>query len=248
MCPGGLVVSATSEKGRLVTNGMSNYARDEANSNAALLVGVTPQECALYAKEMNRRYPNLASDLLDHPGYDSMSDPANITGFDPAGSSAPDASKNLLFSGVYFQEQLERTAFLMGGSNYSAPIQLVGDYLSGTDRISSLGDIAPSFTGPTVQTNLHDLLPSAIGNALSDGIRFFGTKLKGFDRDDAVLTGIESRSSSPLRILREADMQSAVKGLYPIGEGAGYAGGIMSAAMDGMKAAETYLSALEDKG
>lgn len=204
MCPGGLVVAAASEPETVVTNGMSNYARDEVNSNSALLVNITPEDSLAY----------LPADQEVSP----------------------------VLSGMYFQRHLERKAFRLGGSDYSAPIQLVGDFLEGTDKISPFGEIQPSFTGTVRQTNLHELFPDYISRSLEEGIRFFGTRMQGFDRPDAVLTGVESRSSSPVRILREADMQSALKGLYPMGEGAGYAGGIMSAAMDGMKAAEAYLT------
>ena len=209
MCPGGLVVAAASEENTVVTNGMSNYARDEANSNSALLVTITPDD-----------YKNYSS-----------------------GISGPDGSDPL--SGIAFQRHLETLAYRLGGSDYSAPIQLVGDFLSHKDQVSPLGDVLPSYTGTTRRTDLHELLPEFLTRPLEEGITGFGSKLSGFDRPDAVLTGVESRSSSPVRILRGEDMQSLlVRGLYPMGEGAGYAGGIMSAAIDGIKAFEAYISSL----
>ncbi len=201
MCPGGTVVAAASEPGTVVTNGMSNYARNEENSNSALLVTITPEDFAAYRPSMG------------------------------------------VLSGVGFQRQLEQLAFRLGDSDYSAPIQCAGDFINRRDSLS-LGDIQPSFTGHTRFANLWDLLPHDLSASIAEGIQAFGHKLSGFDRPDAVLTGIESRSSSPVRILRDASMQSNLRGLYPMGEGAGYAGGIMSAAMDGMKAAEAYLTSL----
>ncbi|MCI8633064.1 MAG: hypothetical protein HFE64_06260 [Lachnospiraceae bacterium] len=201
MCPGGTVVAAASEPGTVVTNGMSNYARNEENSNSALLVTITPEDFASYRPSMG------------------------------------------VLSGAGFQRDLERLAFRLGGSDYSAPIQCAGDFISRRDSLS-LGNIQPSFTGRTRFANLWDLLPHDLAASLAEGIQAFGHKLSGFDRPDAILTGVESRSSSPVRILRDASMQSNLRGLYPMGEGAGYAGGIMSAAMDGMKAAEAYFTSL----
>ena len=201
MCPGGIVVAAASEPESVVTNGMSNYARDEQNSNSALLVTVTPEDYASYR---------------------------------PAAG---------VLSGVFFQRELEKNAYHLGGSNYHAPVQCVGDFLQKKDSVS-LGQVQPSFTGGTSFANLWDLLPEYMAASIAEGIQAFGQKLQGFDRPDAVLTGVESRSSSPVRIERDETFQSNLRGLYPIGEGAGYAGGIMSAAMDGMKAAEAYLALL----
>ena len=201
MCPGGTVVAAASEPNSVVVNGMSNYARDEVNSNSALLVTVTPEDYASYRASMG------------------------------------------VLSGVGLQRELERLAFRLGGCDYSAPIQCVGDFIARRDSVS-LGDVQPSFTGGTQFANLWDLLPDYMAASLAEGIQAFGHKIEGFDRPDAVLTGIESRSSSPVRIERDETFQSNLRGLYPMGEGAGYAGGIMSAAMDGMKAAEAYMSML----
>ena len=201
MCPGGTVVAAASEPNSVVVNGMSNYARDEVNSNSALLVTVTPEDYASYRDSLG------------------------------------------VLSGVGLQRELERLAFRLGGCDYSAPIQCVGDFIARRDSVS-LGDVQPSFTGGTQFANLWDLLPDYMAASLAEGIQAFGHKIEGFDRPDAVLTGIESRSSSPVRIERDETFQSNLRGLYPMGEGAGYAGGIMSAAMDGMKAAEAYMSML----
>ena len=148
-----------------------------------------------------------------------------------------------VLSGVGLQRELEHLAFRLGGSDYSAPIQCVGDFIARRDSVS-LGEVQPSFTGRTKFANLWDLLPDYMAASLSEGIQAFGHKIEGFDRPDAVLTGIESRSSSPVRIERDESFQSNLRGLYPMGEGAGYAGGIMSAAMDGMKAAEAYMASL----
>lgn len=206
MCPGGTVVAAASEKETIVTNGMSNYARDEENSNSALLVTVTPDDYQSYSQPDE---PHLA--------------------------------------GIRFQQDLEKCAYQLGGSDYSAPIQRVDDFLSHQDRVTALGEVQPSYTGSVRQTDLHELLPEYLTRPLEEGIVSFGQKIAGFDRPDAILTGVESRSSSPVRILRGDNFESTmVRGLFPIGEGAGYAGGIMSAAMDGMKACEAYLSNLQE--
>ena len=206
MCPGGKVIASASEPETVVTNGMSNYARDEVNSNSALLVNVNPPDFAPYREEAG------------------------------------------VLSGVLMQQKLEHRAYLLGGSNYHAPVQTVGDFLehrSSSD--ASFGDVCPSYTGGYTPADLHEILPGFIADTLEEGLQRggeFGRRIHGFDRPDAVLTGIESRSSSPVRIVRGEDMQSNLKGLYPMGEGAGYAGGITSAAIDGMKMAETYLNNL----
>lgn len=201
MCPGGVVVAAASEPETVVTNGMSNYARDAQNSNSALLVTVTPEDFAAYRPALG------------------------------------------VLSGVGLQRELEKLAFRLGGSDYSAPVQCVGDFLTRKDTVS-FGGVQPSFTGKTRFANLWDLLPDYMAVSIAEGIQAFGQKLHGFDRPDAVLTGIESRSSSPVRIERDETFQSNLRGLYPMGEGAGYAGGIMSAAMDGMKSAQAYMLSL----
>jgi uncharacterized FAD-dependent dehydrogenase len=199
MCPGGTVVAATSEVGRVVTNGMSQYSRNERNANAGIVVAINPEP--------------------DYPG-------------------GP-------LAGVELQEALESRAFELGGGDYSAPGQLVGDFLRGAAS-TTLGAVTPSYT-PGVK--LGDLAPSLPGyaiDAIREALPVFGRQIAGFDRDDAVLTGIESRTSSPVRITRDDQtLQSLnVRGLYPCGEGAGYAGGILSAGVDGIKVAEAVARSL----
>lgn len=192
MCPGGQVVAATSEPGRVVTNGMSQYSRAERNANAGLVVNINPE---------------------DMPGDDPM-------------------------AGVRLQRELESRAYELGGRNYNAPAQLVGDFLSG--RASTrLGSVVPSYQPGVTPTDLSGALPAFAIEAMREAIPAFAKKIRGYDMADAVLTGVETRTSSPLRIKRDASLQSLnVKGLYPAGEGAGYAGGILSAGVDGIKVAE----------
>lgn len=194
MCPGGSVVAAASEENTVVTNGMSNFARDGENANSALLVSVLP------------------------------------TDFD---------GDNVL-SGMEFQRKLEKAAFFMGGGNYCAPVQTSADFIRG-EKTVSLGSVKPTYPIGVTCSNLKQLFPQFITEALKEAIPLMDRKLRGFALPDAVLTGVESRSSSPVRILRGEDFQSSVKGLYPCGEGAGYAGGIMSAAVDGIRVAEYLL-------
>lgn len=210
MCPGGYVIASASEPKSVVTNGMSNYARDAENSNSALLVGITPDDYASYR---------------------------------PQGG---------VLSGCLFQRDLEQAAFRLGGSTYAAPIQTVGDLMAGKPSTSaSLGDIRPSFTGKVTPTDLTRILPKYVTRSLREGLPYFGTKIHGFDRPDAVLTGLETRSSSPVRIVRDSLTGQALLAegrpshLYPMGEGAGYAGGITSAAIDGLKMADLYLKTLQ---
>ena len=199
MCPGGTVVAATSETGRVVTNGMSQYSRNERNANAGIVVGINPAQ--------------------DFPG-------------------GP-------LAGVVLQEALESNAFIMGGSDYSAPAQLVGDFIRGQPS-SGLGDVIPSYKPGVLPGDLAPSLPSYAIAAIREALPVFGRQIRGFDRDDAVLTGIESRTSSPLRITRDhVSLQSLnTRGLYPAGEGAGYAGGILSAGVDGIKVAEALATAM----
>jgi uncharacterized protein len=199
MCPGGTVVAATSEPNRVVTNGMSQYSRNERNANAGIVVGITPE---------------------DYPG-------------------GP-------LAGIEFQRALESKAYEMGGSTYEAPGQLVGDFLEGNPS-TEFGSVMPSYKPGVHLTDLADSLPAYAIEAIREAIPAFEKQIKGFSIKDAVLTGIETRTSSPLRITRDANFQSMnVKGLYPAGEGAGYAGGILSAGVDGIKVAEavalSYLS------
>ncbi|NDV14385.1 NAD(P)/FAD-dependent oxidoreductase [Crenobacter caeni] len=192
MCPGGQVVAATSEPGRVVTNGMSQYSRAERNANAGLVVNINPE---------------------DMPGDDPM-------------------------AGVRLQRELESRAYELGGRNYNAPAQLVGDFLAGRAS-TSLGSVVPSYQPGVTPTDLSGTLPAFAIEAMREAIPAFAKKIRGYDMADAVLTGVETRTSSPLRIKRDASLQSLnVKGLYPAGEGAGYAGGILSAGVDGIKVAE----------
>lgn len=195
MCPGGLVVAATSVEGCVVTNGMSNHARNGKNANAALLVGVTPADF-----ESN------------HP-----------------------------LSGVWFQEKLEKRAFLIGGGNYHAPCQRMGDFIQQKPS-TQFGAVSPTYLPGITPSNLWDVLPNFVCESIRDSLAVFDRKLHGFSTPDALLTGVETRSSSPVRILRDESFQSNIQGVYPIGEGAGYAGGIMSSAVDGLRAALSFIN------
>jgi hypothetical protein len=191
MCPGGTVVAATSEPGRVVTNGMSQYSRNERNANAGIVVGISP---------------------ADYPG-------------------GP-------LAGIEFQRQLETHAYTLGGSNYQAPGQLVGDFIAGKPS-TQLGSVAPSYKPGVLLGDLHSALPAYAIAAIREALPVFGKKIPGFDMHDAVLTGVETRTSSPVKMTRGDDFQSLnVKGLYPAGEGASYAGGILSAGVDGIEVAE----------
>ncbi|MEH6689362.1 MAG: NAD(P)/FAD-dependent oxidoreductase [Halopseudomonas sabulinigri] len=199
MCPGGMVVAATSEPGRVVTNGMSQYSRNERNANAGIVVGIHPEQ--------------------DFPG-------------------SP-------LAGVELQEQLESRAYELGGSDYCAPGQLVGDFIRGKAS-SSLGAVQPSYQPGVLLGDLAQALPAYAIDAIREALPAFGKQIRGFDRHDAVLTGIETRTSSPVRIKRDnLSLQSLnTRGLYPAGEGAGYAGGILSAGVDGIKVAEALATAM----
>ncbi|MFP3567124.1 NAD(P)/FAD-dependent oxidoreductase [Paraburkholderia sp. SIMBA_030] len=191
MCPGGTVVAATSEPGRVVTNGMSQYSRAERNANAGIVVGITPD---------------------DYPG-------------------GP-------LAGIAFQRKWEERAFELGGGNYQAPGQLVGDFIAGRPS-KSLGSVVPSYKPGVHPTDLSTALPDYVIDAIREALPQMDKKIAGFAMHDAVLTGVETRTSSPIRVRRRDDYQSMnVEGLYPAGEGAGYAGGIYSAAIDGIEVAE----------
>ncbi|MDK9704902.1 MAG: NAD(P)/FAD-dependent oxidoreductase [Sulfuritalea sp.] len=203
MCPGGTVVAATSEPGRVVTNGMSQYSRNERNANSALVVGVTP---------------------ADYPGSDT----------DP-------------LAGIAFQRHWESLAFEAGGGNYNAPAQRVDDFLAGRPS-TTLGSVVPSYTPGVQPTDLARCLPDYVVAALRESLPAFGREIAGFAMDDALLTGVETRTSSPIRITRNEEFQSLnTRGLFPAGEGAGYAGGILSAAVDGIKVAEAVALSLTRK-
>jgi uncharacterized FAD-dependent dehydrogenase len=198
MCPGGYVVAAASEEGRVVTNGMSYADRDGQNANAALLVTLNPADF-------------------------------------PYGGP---------LGGVKWQREIEETAFRMGGEHYFAPAQKVGDFLAGRPS-DGPGAVIPTYRPGVCWCDLHDVLPQKITGALAQAIPQLDRNLHGFACADAVLTAPETRSSSPVRILRGENRMSDLSGLYPTGEGAGYAGGIMSAAIDGMMSAEALIAALE---
>jgi len=214
MCPGGTVVAATSETQRVVTNGMSQYSRNERNANAGIVVGIDPQD-----------YPTDPKAFALALGDDVAAD------VDGLGRVHP-------LAGVVLQRQLESHAYVLGGSNYEAPGQLVGDFVAGR-RSTQWGEVEPSYKPGVLLGDLRTALPDYAVAAIQEAIPAFGQKIKGFDRHDAVFTGVETRTSSPLKISRGDDFQSLnVKGLYPAGEGASYAGGILSAGVDGIKVAE----------
>ncbi len=191
MCPGGTVVAATSEEGCVVTNGMSQYSRNERNANSGIVVGITPQ---------------------DYPGD--------------------------VLAGVAFQRQWEQRAFELGGKNYCAPAQLVGDFLAGRSS-TALGTVEPSYMPGVHLTDLTTALPDYAIAAIREALPAFEKQIKGYAMHDALLTGVETRTSAPVRIKRREDFQSMnIAGLYPAGEGAGYSGGILSAAVDGIEVAE----------
>ena len=191
MCPGGTVVAAASEPGRVVTNGMSQYSRKERNANAGIVVGIT---------------------VADYPG-------------DP-------------LAGVTFQRHWEERAFVAGGSNYHAPSQRVGDFLAGRAS-TSLGAVVPSYKPGVTPADLSACLPDYVISAIREALPAFERQIAGFSMADAIMTGVETRTSSPIRITRDAGLQSLnTRGLYPAGEGAGYAGGILSAGVDGIRVAE----------
>jgi hypothetical protein len=196
MCPGGTVVAAASEKGMLVTNGMSEYKRDKQNANSALVVSVSPDDFE-----------------QSHP-----------------------------LAGIDFQRTWERKAFEQGGSLYHAPVQLVKDFVLG-QKTSQIGQIKPSYMPGVSFSYLDNCLPHYVTLTLREALADFDRKIKGFACQDAVMTGVETRTSAPLRMVRNENMESAsVGGFYPIGEGAGYAGGIVSSAVDGIKCAEKIMT------
>ena len=198
MCPGGTVVAAASEEGRLVTNGMSQYSRHERNANSAIVVGISPE---------------------DYPGG--------------------------VLAGIEFQRRLEEKAFKLGGSSYDAPVQLVGDFLAGR-KTGEHGEVTPSYKPGVTYCDLSEMLPDYAIEAIREAIPAFEKKIKGFSMKDAILTAVETRTSSPIQISRDKETLQSVntKGLFPAGEGAGYAGGILSAGIDGIKIAEAMALAM----
>jgi uncharacterized FAD-dependent dehydrogenase len=220
MCPGGTVVAATSEAGRVVTNGMSQYSRAERNANAGIVVGIDPSD-----------YPTDPAAFEAELGQE-LGNAVRHTTHDAPGGYHP-------LAGLVLQRQLEAHAYTLGGSSYEAPAQLVGDFVA--DRASTaLGSVEPSYKPGVKMVSLNSALPEYAISAMREALPVFGQKIKGFDMHDAVMTGVETRTSSPLRIAREYDtLQSpTLFGLYPAGEGAGYAGGILSAGVDGIKVGE----------
>lgn len=202
MCPGGLVVPASSEEGMLSVNGMSEYNRDKVNANSALLVTVNETD-------FNSNHP---------------------------------------LAGIKFQREIEKKAYILGGSNYYAPIQTVGDFINNI-KTKKLGSVLPSYSIGVTYSNLRTIYSEDINNAFIEAFKNMGNKLKGFNNFDALLTGVESRSSSPVRIVRDREtfQSTNFKNLYPTGEGAGYAGGIVSAGVDGIKVATVILKDIEIK-
>lgn len=199
VCPGGEVVAAASEAERVVTNGMSEFARDKENINGGLLVNVTPED------------------------YGGAEDP---------------------LAGIAFQRKLESAAYALGGGDYRAPAQRVGDFLAGRPSVGP-GRVHPSYRPGVTWTDLRRCLPPFVADTIAGALPLLGQKLRGYDDPDAVLTAVESRSSSPVRIPRDGTCQSSLRGLYPCGEGAGYAGGILSAAADGMHCAEQLCQSIQ---
>lgn len=221
MCPGGTVVAATSEPGRVVTNGMSQYSRNERNANAGMVVGIDPPDYPLDAEAWVAAFGEDAGTRYA----------AEAQALHAQGRTHP-------LAGVVLQRQLETRAFEAGGRNYEAPGQLVGDFLAGKPS-TAFGEVEPSYKPGVRLGDLAQVLPDYAVQAMREALPAFGRKIKGYDMADAVMTGVETRTSSPLRITRGDDYQSLnVRGLYPAGEGAGYAGGILSAGVDGIKVAE----------
>ncbi|HHV29468.1 MAG TPA: hypothetical protein GXX73_07730 [Clostridium sp.] len=196
MCPGGIVVASASEPGMIVTNGMSEFARDRENANSALVVSVEPGDFGSH-----------------HP-----------------------------LAGIDFQRKWERLAFVAGGSDNRAPVQRLEDFIEGR-KSTFLGAVRPSYTGRTNLADIHSCLPVFVTDSMKEALPYFDSRIKDFGMKDAVITGVETRTSSPVRIPRDDTLEAiGIKGLYPAGEGAGYAGGIVSAAVDGIRIAEKIIS------
>ena len=234
MCPGGTVVAATSEPGRVVTNGMSQYSRAERNANAGMVVGIEPADCLPNDDAQGLEDWIKAFDEEDGKRY--ASEAAAMT------KQTPPQYHPL--SGIVLQRKLEAKAFELGGGTYEAPGQLVGDFIASRPS-EKFGDVQPSYKPGVKLGDLSKALPAYAIEAMREALPAFGKKIKGYDLPDAVLTGVETRTSSPLRIPRGEDFRSLnVQGLYPAGEGAGYAGGILSAGVDGIKVAEAVAAAI----
>jgi len=229
MCPGGTVVAATSEPGRVVTNGMSQYSRNERNANAGMVVGIDPPDYPLDTAAWQAAFGDVEGAQLAQEAL-AMS------------QQKPPAPHPL--AGIVLQRQLETRAFEVGGANYEAPGQLVGDFLAQRPS-TNWGSVQPSYKPGVKLGDLADVLPDYAVTAMREALPVFGRKIKGYDMPDAVMTGVETRTSSPLKIPRGEDFQSInTRGLYPAGEGASYAGGILSAGVDGIKVAEAVAGQL----
>jgi uncharacterized protein len=229
MCPGGTVVAATSEPGRVVTNGMSQYSRNERNANAGMVVGIDPPDYPLDTAAWQAAFGDVEGAQLAQEAL-AMS------------QQKPPAPHPL--AGIVLQRQLETRAFEVGGANYEAPGQLVGDFLAQRPS-TNWGSVQPSYKPGVKLGDLADVLPDYAVTAMREALPVFGRKIKGYDMPDAVMTGVETRTSSPLKIPRGEDFQSTnTRGLYPAGEGASYAGGILSAGVDGIKVAEAVAGQL----
>jgi len=238
MCPGGTVVAATSEPGRVVTNGMSQYSRNERNANAGIVVGIDPSDYPQDAASLEAAFAPVERSFTPPTG--SASPAPSIAPTWPAlrlhDADAPGGFHPL--AGIVLQRQLESHAFVLGGSTYEAPVQRVGDFIS-RRASTSLGEVEPSYRPGVKPVSLDSALPTYAIEAVREALPVFGRKIRGFDLPDAVLTGVETRTSSPLRIHRNDGYESpGMRGLYPAGEGAGYAGGILSAGVDGIKVGE----------
>ena len=231
MCPGGTVVAATSEPGRVVTNGMSQYSRNERNANAGMVVGID-------LADFPQNFP------ADAPLWTAAFGEADGTRYAAQAEALAALGKTHPLAGIVLQRHLEAGAFALGGGTYEAPGQLVGDFISGQTS-STLGDVIPSYKPGVKLGTLAPALPAYAIEAMREALPVFGRKIKGYDMPTAVLTGVETRTSSPLRITRSDKLQSLnTRGLYPAGEGAGYAGGILSAGVDGIKVAEAVATDL----
>ena len=229
MCPGGTVVAATSEAGRVVTNGMSQYSRNERNANAGMVVAIEPADYPLDTASWQAAFG-------EQDGL-KWAMQANVMSKQMPKQYHP-------LSGIVLQRQLESKAFVAGGENYTAPGQLVGDFLAARAS-KEFGDVVPSYKPGVCLGDLSQVLPAYAIEAMREALPVFGRKIKGYDMKDAVLTGVETRTSSPLKMTRGENFQSLnTQGLYPAGEGASYAGGILSAGVDGIKVAEALAQAL----
>lgn len=229
MCPGGTVVAATSEAGRVVTNGMSQYSRNERNANAGMVVAIEPADYPLDTASWQAAFG-------EQDGL-KWATQANVMSKQMPKQYHP-------LSGIVLQRQLESKAFVAGGENYTAPGQLVGDFLAARAS-KEFGNVVPSYKPGVSLGDLSQVLPAYAIEAMREALPVFGRKIKGYDMKDALLTGVETRTSSPLKMTRGENFQSLnTQGLYPAGEGASYAGGILSAGVDGIKVAEALAQSL----